>query len=204
MKIIISLVVGLLASCASAPRQELLSSQRITVQAFSWVPPAGAGWFKDRRVGVDRSLLIKAHEGGDPYENYVIDARILTAPLFQSNEDFLRAAQSGKSIQENASYRVLAHAMEGHVVHGEYCALYKVTVEDRSNTPSLGFGVHRRLGYMLMDRIELSCRHPQDKTKILDIAFSLSYYPGEADQELMSKAMSVVNSIQFLKTSVDR
>jgi len=50
---------------------------------------------------------------------------------------------------------------------------------------------------MILEEIELTCRHPRNNSVAINISFSLRYYPGERDSLFSEKAMKVVDSVTF-------
>jgi len=196
----LSLVI-LCASCASTqstPWQEVpLPSKQFVLNGFSLVLPNETGWWVNTRLSPDRLSLVKNNHTSDPYETYAIQAWVLNVRVFKSNEQFLQAVKDGMPLNKDPRYKILKHDINPHKKNGEYCALAQVVAEDHGQIPNFGFGIHRRPGHMILEEIELTCRHPRNNSVAINISFSLRYYPGERDSLFSEKAMKVVDSVTF-------
>ena len=196
----LSLVI-LCTSCAStqpSPWQEIpLPSKQFVVKGFSLVLPNETGWWVNTRLGPDRLSLVKSNHASDPYENYSIQAWVLNVRAFKSNGEFLQAVKEGMPMNKEPRYKILKHDINPHEKNGEHCALAQVVAEDHGKIPNFGFGTHRKPGYMILEGIELTCRHPRNNSVAINMFFSLTYYPGERDSSLTERAMKVVDNVTF-------
>jgi hypothetical protein len=197
MKMGLKFGIGLLlCSCASAPWQPVEPAKKVfQVPGFSFDLGDAQGWNVNTRMGAGHVNLVKKNNESDPYENYAIEAYTMPGPTFTSDDDFLAAAKKGQAITSDPRYKVIRNDMRLYKLKGEPCVLSQAVAEDDGNVPAFGFGIHRRPGAMMFEIVTLNCRETGNPGNILNLDFSLHYYPKERDAAFTDKAMKIVESV---------
>lgn len=197
MKTIISLLMAFMfCSCASAPWQQVQPDSKILrLNGFSINLGDAEGWHINAGKTSNKVLLVKRNHTTDPFENYAIEAYVVAAPLFKSDEEFLEAVKNGKSIGKDPQYKILKDEIAMHKKQDENCVLSQTVAEQHGKIKSFGFGNPRRPGHMVFESVNLTCRETGNPNNILDLSFSLRYYPNERDPQFDEKAMKIIDSV---------
>lgn len=202
MKSIRLLSLGLLAlmltACAGTrmaqtPAQPELSQppQRLVQFGYSFMPPAGKGW---RITGRNGTQVILAKSGPSPDETMKIMSGNVTTPHFKSPAEFERyvhdkmtraAEDGGRYGSRQAEFTAVTH-------QGAQCVQAHMTSVDHQAKRRSG-----RKGDMILEIVQLSCRHPNDAGTVTYLGYSQRYEPGQRDPDFMRKGMQVLDSLEF-------
>lgn len=185
-----------LTACAGAPWQELKPEEKtIRREGFTLHLEDAARWYR-YTPAEPRLLMAKTRgNGNDPYENYTIEVSVPTGPAFPSDEAFLRGVRQGTSMYSDPAYKVIKDELRLVKKDGRNCALDFITAEALKELPSRGVGIHHRFGNMLVDYARISCREKSNPTRIVDLSYSLSYYPKEGDPAFLSEALNLLDGL---------
>jgi hypothetical protein len=143
----------------------------------------------------DELTMVKNRGRNDPYENYALEARVVTVPVFASDEAFLAAVKKGKFIYRDPDHKVVKDEVRLFKKGSSNCVLSFTTAEELKEAPAFGVGIHHRFGKMMFDLAGITCREKADPTQLLDVSYSLRYYPNEGDPAFVAEAEKLAAGI---------
>lgn len=177
--------------CSTQPRLRALPlpPQRVTLQGYSFLPPAEPGWVEALRNS-SRVMLGKFGDHAD--ETFAIQALITRAP---ANGGVSTLAQFVRTEQERdvdpQRHRVLDHEVTATTRNGADCARSHITSEDNA--------AHKRstrTGIMIVDALSLTCRDPKNSAVLFTLTYSHRFYPENRDARLAEKAAALFATLE--------
>jgi hypothetical protein len=202
MKSIRLLSLGLLAmsltACAGTrmaqtPAQPELSQppQRLVQAGYSFMPPAESGWHIAGRNG---RQIVLGRFGPGRDETEMIVAGDVAAPRFESSAGFERYVRDQMNKEAEADGRFsnqrLAFTPVNH--EGAQCVQAHMTGVDHQAKRRSG-----SKGDMMLEIVQLSCRHPNDAGTVTYLGYSQRRLPGNPDPRFMRKGMRILDSLEF-------
>lgn len=172
------------------------SEERIKIEGVSLLPPQGDGW-----------SFIKEHDGsirfaksGKTKDQSIIGAVVLfKVPDLKSKEDFLKLVSEQRSKNSQGPREVLLNKTVLSDEKGEFCVRgHTITREFKpKNLPVTS-------DFLLMENIDINCRHPYDKRIAVHIGFSQRTLPNNPFKDFESEANEFIKNvilIPFQKTN---
>ena len=196
LRLVAKIVCCSLAIAACAPLQPKLQErqtppQKVVQQGYSLVPPNEKGWLVVVR---NQHQLALAKLGANPDETIAIQARSLKIPEFKTTEEFIQIIKEGQARDTDPQrFTIKKHDVADYKKKKGYnCTKSHIVTEDNAAVKRSGSS-----GNMILEALTLACAQPQNKSTGISVTYSHRHYPGQGDAAFISKATSVLDSVEF-------
>lgn len=186
-------VTLLLAACA--PRMATLPQppERLMQYGYSFMPPDEPGWKVAGRNG-QRLILGRVDKGRD--ETIIIMAGNAAIPHLETRDAFEAFVRQQLQSDTGPAGRFTVQTEEMTMVRhaGADCA--------RSHVLSIDHQAKKRSGQkgdMMLEVVQLTCRHPDNSGTATFIGYSQRAYAGDRDPHFMEKGERLLDSLRFSK-----
>lgn len=163
------------------------SAERIRIAGVSILPPEGDDWY-----------LKKEHDGsihfgksGKTQDQLIVGSVVLVKlPDLKSREEFLNLVSEQRVKDSKGPREILLNKEVLSDERGEFCVCtHTVSKEFKAkNLPVTS-------GFLLMENIELNCRHPYDKNIAVHIGFSQRTLPNNTFKDFESDANKFIKNV---------
>jgi hypothetical protein len=181
----IILVLGtaiLMMACSGTPKTDNMDSagsdsMDLLQKGFLLSLPVADGW---KVVKKSDYKVFLAKQGTNEGDQYTLQTVVVSLPSFENDEEFMdyikhRMMRDG-STQETTLF----------TGHGDSC------VENNSKEEKQEKGKT-----MILEMINFTCRHPDNKNAGVYLAYSKKYSPGNGDKDFAEKALELFNHLYF-------
>ena len=165
--------------------------QRLVQAGYSFMPPAGKGW---RIAGRNDKQIVLGRFGPGTDETEMIVAGDVATPRFKDRAEFERYVRDQMSKESEADGRFSDQRFEFTPVNhqGAQCVRAHMTGVDHRAKRRSG-----SKGGMVLEIVQLSCRHPDDAGIVTYLGYSQRRLPGKPAPHFMDKGMRILDSLAF-------
>lgn len=171
-------------ACSSSNKMETEStaaeSNDLLQKGFLLSVPAADGWSVVKKS--DYKVFL-AKKDPDNNEQYTLQALVVSLPSFETDEEFLEFI---KRRMIKASPAGVSQDTTLFTGHGDAC------VQNKSKEERLVKGKT-----MILEMVNFTCRHPDNKSAGVYLAYSKNYHEGSSDEDLSEKALELFNRLYF-------
>lgn len=189
----IALIALLLFGCAAKQSSGFLdSSQKLSGNGFTLLPPAENGWKITERT-LDKIVLLQT----SPVKLNTTEAvAVITKSPFPigTEEEFLDQLRRHRrdEIDKRQSRVMLYDEVLSHRKDDRFCTRYKYKLRDFS------VRMHSPLPYLQVATYGLSCLHPLDHSMILDVSFTHRSKPNTQVHRLAERADGFLDNVRMV------
>jgi hypothetical protein len=180
------MLCALLGACASQPKEP----PRIVMSGFSIVPPTEKEWIVANR---SPELVIIGKAGRFSGETFTLQAMVIKLPPAASAQELVRHVESTQRKDlDPKRFRLFKLEVGPQTVHGQFCALSRVDVAERTATDGTGSPVN-----MMLETVTLTCPHPKDPLRGINMAYSHRHFPEDIDPQFSQDAAILMQGLAF-------
>lgn len=174
----------LVAACSTAKKADTTAAEPETTdllqKGFLLSLPVADGWNVVKK-GDYKVFLAK--KGANEDEKYTLQTVVVSLPSFENDDEFLEFIK-----------RRMMKAIPGDVY--QETTLFKGHSEDCvQNSNKQNKQVNGK--EMVIEMIDFTCRHPDNKNAGIYMAYSKTYSPGHEDEDFSDKALELFNHLYF-------
>jgi hypothetical protein len=189
IKILLTVAMFLLVSCASFDKTNILPGQRVPGPAVSFVVPGETPWFMLNYATGNR-LKLGQINFGDSFSIRVALNRGPRSGMYRSASDHLAALKSHiVSKGQPTGYKLHSHKEYLATTYGALCVGYESLGEDwrgRNNA-----------GPAMVEVIGLTCAHPEINNALVNVEITRRYEVDSPAVDLSVMAETVFSSLEY-------
>jgi len=170
------------------------TSSKLYIDGVSTLPPQDKGWYILIHDGYQLVFLKK----GKGKRTYVINISIHYIPEMKdinSEEDFLHLVKKAHASEpETGRFVVVNNEETLDKVRGDYCVHLHTLAEDYGATNS-----SREEAPLLMGYTGYNCRHPENKSILVNFEYSHRYKENDMDPNWQEQADKFLKQVEFIR-----
>ncbi len=163
------------------------SAERIRIEGVSILPPEGDDWYLKK----EHDGSIRFRKSGKTQDQSIVGEVVLfKLPDLKSKEEFLNLVSEQRAKDSQGPREILLNKEVLSDEKGEFCV--------RTHTVSKEFKAKNlpvTSDFLLMENIELNCRHPYDKNIAVHIGFSQRTLPNNTFKDFESDANKFIKNV---------
>lgn len=165
-------------------------SAKETIASFSFLPPQELGWVKTQFAPNWINYLRKS----EPDHTHSAWAKLIKLPEEVGDGERLLALMKAQRDADNdpKRFKVLVQGDEIDTSRKELCVRYHWMAEDHNAQRQT-----TSIDYLVLDAYGLICRHPYDKSLLVDFHYSERYKPGDDVRNLPRNANLYLGNVKF-------
>lgn len=165
--------------------------EKISLMGFSFLPLNEKGW---KILGRNQYQIALAKYGENQDETFAIQTIPTKLPTYKTEDDLALIVKEGQIKDTDLKrFKIVNHDVKVYKEKGTDCVISHLETEDHAAAKKSW-----KIGYMILEVETLTCAHPKDKGIGVNLIYSHRYYPENKNEKFSEKAISVLNSIEFL------